>query len=237
MPGQEHNCDAGVVHVCDTRCAPNFHTFWSVCKSFITEGTSLPTFVRQQFVATHGKCLATLEANLVHDTDLLAPGAQHDMNTPVAVPVNCHNHVVQTAGQLSNITGPQNGVWMVGVKGNPKCLPSPACEAAVNKKSLQDALYARYGHCVMPPPPPPGQVGHDMVSAVVTIVGTGTPAGHTTYQLGLKFAQGDQFDDVKNVCKYWYFRMLRSLCPLGWGDECTLTERVALQTQSTVRRQ
>jgi hypothetical protein len=197
--GQEHNCDNGAVRVCDARCAPNYHTFWSVCKSYITEGSDLPAFVRQQFVATHGKCLATLEANMVHDTDLLTPGQQHNLTTPVAVPLNCHNHVVTTAGQLNDITGPENGVWMIGVKGDSECLPSPTCEAARNKKAVQDALYARYGKCSMPPPPPPGQVGHDLVSAVVDVTHTGTPAGHSTFRLGLKFTQGDSFDDVKNV--------------------------------------
>ena len=80
---QQDNCDNGLtVRVCDTRCAPVFIEFWAACSEYIQ--TSLPSpAIRQQFTSTQSKCHATLQANEVHDTDLVKPGDQVDMTTPL----------------------------------------------------------------------------------------------------------------------------------------------------------
>jgi hypothetical protein len=77
---QTSNCDGGVPQVCDTRCAPAFLNFYSACEDYLQTQLSSP-FVRQQFTSTRGRCHATVQANEVHDTDLVAPGEQHDMTT------------------------------------------------------------------------------------------------------------------------------------------------------------
>lgn len=182
--GQEGNCDSGNVRVCDARCAPLFHTFWLACASYVTGGTNLGAFVRQEFVATHGQCLALLEADVVHDTDLLKPGAQHDASTPLAVTTNCHDRVMLNAGNLNTTAGPTNSVWMVGVK------DLPGMDVHDAKKTIVSTLHARYGDCVIPPAPPPGEMGHNLVSPVVNVMGTGSPAGHTSYQLALHLKTG-----------------------------------------------
>ena len=58
-----------------------------------------------------------MQANEIHDTDLVKPGDQTDMATPLAVPVNCHNIQMKTAGDLNVNTGPMDSLWMVSVDG------------------------------------------------------------------------------------------------------------------------
>ncbi len=119
---QQDNCDNGLtVRVCDTRCAPVFIEFWAACSEYIQ--TSLPSpAIRQQFTSAQSKCHATLQANEVHDTDLVKPGDQVDMTTPLHVPVNCHNVQTKTANDLNENTGPFDSLWMVSVHGDASCL-------------------------------------------------------------------------------------------------------------------
>lgn len=131
---QDQNCYDGVPRVCDTRCAPVFIAFWTACSSYIT--TSLPSpALRAQFVGLQGKCHATLQSNLVHDTDLVKPGDQLDLSTPLLVPVNCHGQLMTTANELQQNTGPVDSLWSVMVDGDFKCLAewriiNPACTCA-----------------------------------------------------------------------------------------------------------
>jgi hypothetical protein len=102
--GQTENCANGFPSVCDTRCATVFLAFYEACDDYLSRSVD-QVIVRQQMVATRGRCHATVQANEVHDTDLVAPGEQHDMNTKLSVPVNCHNVRMTTAGELNDNTG------------------------------------------------------------------------------------------------------------------------------------
>ena len=212
---QEANCASGVPEICDTRCAPVFTAFWTACADYISTSLASPS-IRQQFTATHGRCHATMEANEVHDTDLIAPGEQHDLNAKLAVPVNCHQQQAKTAQELDANTGPMDSLWIVGVKGETTCMypkgPGTAggyeteeehqnCPVLVNKQRVQDLLLARYGECVEhhPAPPPPGEHGHDLVHPRIEVISSGGVAGHSTYQLSLKFQTGSAQGDVHNV--------------------------------------
>jgi hypothetical protein len=131
---QEQNCADGIPQVCDTRCAPVYVEFWAACSSYIT--TNLPSpALRAQFVGVQGKCHATLQANLIHDTDLVKPGDQLDLSTPLLIPVNCHGQVMTTANELQRNMGPMDSLWSVMVDGDFKCLNewrivNPACTCA-----------------------------------------------------------------------------------------------------------
>ena len=200
--GQEDNCAGGMPSECDTRCAAVYSVFYAACQDYLTTSLNSPG-VRQQLVATHGKCHATEQANLVHDTDLITPGEQHDMSAKLAVPVNCHAMQLKTAEELNENTGPMDSLWMIGVKGETSCMYRKGqdtvggyttqeehdnCPALVNKQRVQDLMVARYGECVehRPSPPPPGELGQSLVQVHVDVVSSGGVKGHTTYQLSLK---------------------------------------------------
>lgn len=149
---QEQNCADGMPVVCDTRCAGVYIEFWAACSSYIT--TSLPSAnLRQQFVGMQGKCHATLQANEIHDTDLVKPGDQLDMTTPLRVPVNCHGMQMKTADDLERNTGPMDSLWSVDVDGDFKCLNewriiNPACTcAACPLTPVDDAHKVDACHC------------------------------------------------------------------------------------------
>ena len=214
--GQEDNCVSGAPEICDTRCAPVFMAFWTACQDYVATSVRSPA-IRQQFTAVNGRCHATLQANEVHDTDLITPGEQHDMNTPLAVPVNCNQERLKTAAALDHNSGPLDSIWMVGIKGDSSCLYEKTetsmggyttqaehdnCPVLVNKHRVIDLLVARYGECVEhrpPPPPPPGESGHDLVQPRIDVISSGGVAGHSTYQLSLKFQAGSDQGAVSNL--------------------------------------
>ena len=111
-----------------------FVEFWAAGSAYIT--TSLPSpALRQQFVAMQGRCHATLQANTIHDTDLVKPGDQVDLSTPLLIPVNCHGMQMKTAKDLDENTGPMDSLWSVMVDGESRCLSewriiNPACTCA-----------------------------------------------------------------------------------------------------------
>ena len=102
---QTANCDSGVPQICDTRCAPVFLRFYTACETYLQNQLSSP-FVRQQFTSTRGRCHATVQANEVHDTDLITPGEQHDMTAKLGVAVNCHGQQLTDANSLNLNVGP-----------------------------------------------------------------------------------------------------------------------------------
>lgn len=155
---QEANCDDTTVNVCDTRCAPVFVEFWAACSAYIQ--TSLPSpALRQQFTSTQSKCHATLQANQLHDTDLVKPGDQVDMTTPLHAPVNCHNIQMKTANDLDENTGPDDSLWMVSVLGDARCLePWRIVNSACTCAECNEANDAQQmDSCTCPNTCPPGE--------------------------------------------------------------------------------
>ena len=152
--GQENNCRSGVPDVCDETCALTYTVFWADCKTFINTDVDVKS-VRMMFEGVNGLCQATLSDNKVHVT----PGNQFDPNAPLSGSVSCHQTKLKTAGELSANTGPMDGLWMLGVVGDTKCLYSKEaradpqiqaqCPVMKNKQLLFDTMEKRFGDCTL----------------------------------------------------------------------------------------
>lgn len=166
--GQEDNCAHGYPDVCDDMCATAYIPFWDDCKDFIKSNpAAYTTSVRGAFEGVYAMCTLTAADNKVHDTDPIEPGDQFDPKAPLEASVRCHGQKLDTAQQLSDNTGPMDGLWMIGVTGDDKCLYTPAgksnpsaCQVMKNKKLLMDSLEKQFGDCLLGANAhPPGMAG------------------------------------------------------------------------------
>lgn len=163
---QDGNCADGIPIECDITCAVDFVQFWDDCGPFITgQGDNVPQSVRLAFEGVSAMCHATLDDNQVHDTDPITPGDQFDPNARLTTSVHCHGQTLSTAQQLSDTTGPMDGLWMIVVNGDQSCLygdnaDPEHCEVNINRQALFDAMEAEFGDCNLGPG---GKGGHRRV--------------------------------------------------------------------------
>ena len=165
--GQSDNCGSnGIPEICDTRCSASFITFWDECQDFVLQA-NLDSTTRLAFEGVYGLCQATDADNVVHDTDPITPGDQFDPDAPLQADVHCHQEALTTANDLSENTGPMDGLWMLGVRGDSSCLYTDAgrddpssCEVIQNRQLLMDSMEAEFGACDLVNGPGDGGGGH-----------------------------------------------------------------------------
>lgn len=145
----DNNCaDTGVPLICDTRCALSFVPFYEECSDFITSA-DVGREVESAFLSVYGMCQAVQRDNVVHDTDPVTPGDQFDPDARLVASVSCHQTPLGTAQELTDSTGPMDGLWMFGTAGDRTCqyTDSTNCEVIQNRKILWDAMDAEFGAC------------------------------------------------------------------------------------------